>query len=278
MASVFFNDYAVTDVVSSFMHYGSVKSRRRRLREYSDEQRAQLGEEFASSHKDMGQTWKIFGQLNWRYGQPAKKYMERGLENVETIRKDPAAKALSLKYADDYKFLEAIYVSPDFQQLEALFESVNGVVWWIHALVPIILTSFVFKSWTLTFAMILNGIWTSEAFHYAAKWEGTEVCGQSIMTFGWKGMWIALSGIWWKLKFRNFFSWGLPAIIAFFQFTEAISQIVTTQLSDPTNFSEHNRKKWTTTFNGKLISHTGHLYGLLSGMSMAWFLQKYKWI
>ena len=274
----FFQDYQFTDVVSSFMHYGGAKSRRRRLREYSAEQREQLATEFAEKNADLGETWRIFGQLNWRYGQSAHSFMKSGLENVEMFRKDKNVKALSQKYPDDYQFLEALYLSPQINQIRELFASVNGWRWWVTLLLPIILSFYVFKSWTLTAAMIVNGIWASEAFNFAAKYEGAEVCGQSIMTYSWKGMWLALSGIWWGKRFGNFFSWGWPAVIAFFRSVDAVSSLVGSQLMDPTTFSDFNKKNYTTYFNGKLVSHTGHFYGLWAGFSMAWFLKNYKWI
>ncbi len=276
----FIKDYQLTDVLSSFLHYGSVKSRRRRMMAYTDDQREQLGEEFASTHKDIGEEWRIFGNLNWRYGQPAKRFITDGLKDgrVETIRKDPAAKALSLKYADDYQFLVALWDSPALNGVRELYASVNGWQWWLTMLSPIVMSYIVFGSWTLTAAMILNGIWASESFGFLSRYEGSDVCGQSVMTYNWKGMWIALSGVWWKLKFKNFFSWNWTALLTFYMAFSSVAEVVVSQIADPTNFSEHNRKNWNTYFNGNLISHTGHLYGAFSGLSMAWFLKKYKWI
>ena len=279
----FIKDYQLTDVLSSFLHYGSVKSRRRRMMVYSDEQREQLGNEFASTHKDIGETWKIFGNLNWRYGQPAKRFITDGLKDgrCEKVRKDkshPLVATLSQQNPDDYKFLAALWESPVLNGLRELYAHVNGWQWWITMLSPIIMSYIVFGSWTLTAGMILNGIWASEAFGFLARAEGSDVCGQSVMTYGWKGMWIALSGVWWKLKFKNFFSWNWTALLTFYMAFSSVAEVVISQIQDPTNFSDHNRKNWNTYFNGKLISHTGHIYGALSGFSMAWFLKNYKWI
>ena len=69
-----FTSYQITDVVEAFLHYGSAKSQRRRLREYSDEQIEVLADEFASAHEDMGEEWRPFGRLNWFYGMKAKHY------------------------------------------------------------------------------------------------------------------------------------------------------------------------------------------------------------
>ena len=274
--------YQITDVVEAFLHYGSAKSHRRRLREYSDEQIEVLADEFASAHKDMGEEFRPFGGMNWMYGLKAKAFFKKGIKHVDEIRKNPAIKKyFPNEIPDDARLMHWWWTEEEsmVQTRDRIFPKVNGTNWWILLITPIVTSFFVFRSWALTGAMILNGIWASESFNALAQYEkAADVCGQSVMTYSWFGMWIALSAAWWKLKFGNFFSWSWGAIAAFVSFLQAVVELGASQYTDPTTFSERNMQHWTTMFNGNMISHTGHLYGFASGLSMTWFLKRYKWI
>ena len=276
-----FASYQITDVVSSLLQYGSVKSGRRRMITYSDEQTTQMGTEFASTHKDIGEFWRPFGGCSWYYGQSAEHFMSAGLRRVDKIRKDPEFMAMSAKTPDDVEFLTWVWEgSPLMTKTRDLIPQLNGWVWWVGFLGPIVWSLFVFRSLTLTGLMIVNGIWATEAFYWFTKYENPDgsVCGQSVMTYSWFGMWVALSGIWTKLKFRNFFSWSWAAIVAFAQTMTFGVELVSSQINDPTNFSEHNTKHISSFINGALLSHTGHMYGLVSGLGTALFLKNYNWI
>ncbi len=278
--------YQLTNTLDAFLDYGTLRSKRRRMIVYSEEQLDVLASELSRKFPSRGEEFRFFkGGANYKYNIDSKKLFKDLLKNVDNVRKklsgNDEIRKLSEENSDDSQFLERLWHTDIAKQIldtSIVDQGNNAWLWWTSVLLDPIASLFVFRSPLLTAAMIINGIWVTESFHYLSEWEGRTGTGISVYTYNFTGMWFALAGIWFSRKFSSFFSWPLAAIVALAMFLKGAISMGTTLAFDPPTFTEYNLEAWCSMLNGQFISHTAHLYGALSGASTAWLLKKYKFI
>ena len=165
----------------------------------------------------------------------------------------------------------------------------NPTVWWIMFLQHP-LAAWALFDWKVALAFMVNGAWASESFfavaqaerdeEYQIKYDHDAVCGQSVYTYNFNALWLSYgTAVWYKQysKTWDVFSWGWRAFLAYYLYFSAAGVGVSLYI-DPPRFNEKTMKKWTTLLNGKMMSHTGHAWGLISGFSLIALLKYWKWL
>ena len=135
-----------------------------------------------------------------------------------------------------------------------------------------------FRGWKWLLIALANGVWASESFYTVhQKWstgwgDSDSISGISIMHTNIQGLLLASPLYGWN---KTVFSGGAKAVVSFVHTLYMIWSQAMLVAQDPPVFTKATRTP-TQFFNGKLVSHTGHLYGFFNGATLPAFVHLIK--